>query len=465
MLIFEDHRGLCCWPKDRIASLTPAFPDRLRVVTEDGSLGYLPLAQPPSGPWVPLGTALVQPALLHANPPHWLDPAGFAFPHQPLPSAPPPAPPDPLWAVETTPDGFLHHTDHGSQLQDHLPSHLIQVSKTLHLAPRRLRRLQALENHALQVEFDQGQQRRLPPQGAETLLQALGLSDARHLEPYRHCLFRNFLREFPQDLTRAPAAFLQSAFRLPRQLIANVIWQVLESRRQGLDPPFGKDHRGFWYKPIYATLARAGMLRFRSDKQNYELLMNQILGQMVGEDRLFRYQELGFRDKHAAQREIGAHRPDLLLLIEKDSLAETGIQAARQHGLSWILTNGNSHLIAVEYLADALHQAHCQTVTVLVFGDFDPGGWVTGHSLVDHLQRYQIACRSGPHYLVRPHLFSPEEIELFSRPLDADDDRIDQWMLESGGINGQPQGIHADWLQPPERFFQALQDLLDQLPP
>lgn len=40
MIFFEDKDGLCCRPPNEIASVTPAFPDRLRIDCTDGCVGY-----------------------------------------------------------------------------------------------------------------------------------------------------------------------------------------------------------------------------------------------------------------------------------------------------------------------------------------------------------------------------------------------------------------------------------------
>ena len=40
MILFEDKQGLCCYPAQLIASITPTFPDRLRIVTADALVGY-----------------------------------------------------------------------------------------------------------------------------------------------------------------------------------------------------------------------------------------------------------------------------------------------------------------------------------------------------------------------------------------------------------------------------------------
>lgn len=91
---------------------------------------------------------------------------------------------------------------------------------------------------------------------------ALGLQDLYHLQPFLEPLFREGLRDWPGELATTPAERLRAEFGQgeARRLIANLLWQTVRYRQQGLDPDYGIEHRGYWYVPVVATLARAGML-------------------------------------------------------------------------------------------------------------------------------------------------------------------------------------------------------------
>ena len=242
----------------------------------------------------------------------------------------------------------------------------------------------------------------------------------------------------------------------------NILWQTLERVRQGLKP-YGTTHHGYFYVPLHATLERAGMLNEQFTKDMAEELYRRIVARMVRDDCLFAYRDLGFVDRFGHEREFGSRHPHIVLVIEKDSLAEGGIAAARQCGISWIVTGGVARITSVEFFCAALRLVYQGPVTVIDLGDFDPGGWLNGRVFVGHMERYDTPCASGPHYLIRPELYTQQEIEILSRPLSSKDGRVDDWLAESGGINGQPRGIHADWLQPPERILQALIALLEKL--
>ena len=63
MILFEDEHGLCCRPADLIASMVPAFPNRLRVVTAEGVVGYFYEFQD-----------LTEPGLCQVSSSQWLNP-------------------------------------------------------------------------------------------------------------------------------------------------------------------------------------------------------------------------------------------------------------------------------------------------------------------------------------------------------------------------------------------------------
>ena len=383
MILFEDKDGLCCRPKDQIGSFTPAFPNRLRVETLDGCLGYC------------------------------------------------------FSADDYTQTGLCHISDKES------------------FDPEHLRRIEFVGEN-LHLTLASGAKLTVTPKWVPSVRAFLGLD--QYL-PQPESLTRCFLREYPFEIARAAADLLRLHFTSARHLIANIIWQTLERIRQGL-PPYGETHHGYFYLPLHATLQRAEFINEQFTKTAAELLYERMLARMIRDDGLFTYRDLGFKDIFADQREIGTRRPDIVLVIEKDCLSDAGIAAARHFGISWIVTGGVARIVCVEFFCAALHLVYQGPVDVIDFGDFDPGGWLNGHTFVKHLSGYGTACPKGPQYLIRPEVFTQEELDLFSRPLSSKDGRVEEWLAESGGIAGQPRGIHADWLQPPDRVQAALEALL-----
>lgn len=419
MIFFEDDHGLACLPEELIASIVPAFPNRSRVVTAEGTVGYLPGQQ----------ECRVNGRFLQDG----LDTAGFA--HPPAESLPP-YQPEEFWGLERTAQSiFLHGAG------DPIPGtgqdlrHFCAYAPKWFFHPRCLRRIEK-DGRALILLLENGRRLRVTPAWTGKVLAFLGLPSLQLLP---ESLTRVFLREFPFEIASASKEVLQRHFRNAADLIANMIWQALEYRRLGSGIKYGETHRGFWYRPLLATLERAGLIPHRSHKTGAELLYNDLLTRMVGEDRLFCYRDLGFSDAFQRDREIGTRRPGVILLIEKEDLADTGMAAARHFGLTWMVTGGISRMVSAEFFVYALQAVFTGPVRVLVFGDFDPGGRLAGQSYVQHLRRFGTNCPAGPEYLITPDVFTSEELRLFSRPLSASDGRVDEFLAETGGIAGEPR--------------------------
>jgi hypothetical protein len=322
---------------------------------------------------------------------------------------------------------------------------LLQGGRDWWFHPRRLRRLKS-EGQALLLGMDEGTEVKVNANWATSVLQGLGvISDS--LLPA--AFTRIFLRDYPFDIVRAPMALLRQHFQTEASLIANLVWQQLLDHRLGIDKGYGNSIRGFWYTPIQATVER--WLGQESDTA--EQLYYRIVSRMVGDDRIFCYRDLGFVHENPHLREIGSRHPGVVLVIEKSEVAEGAKAAARHFGISWIVTGGVSRLFAAEFFSYSLREVHAGDARALIFGDFDPGGRVNGKTFVAHLSRFDVNCPAGPEFLIDPSVFTEEELELFSRPLSQDNNRVDEWLVETGGIHGQARGIHCDWLQPPERLL------------
>ena len=147
--------------------------------------------------------------------------------------------------------------------------------------------------------------------------------------------------------------------------------------------------------------------------------------------------------------------------MEKSNLARFSRQQAQRLGISLFVSGGVSGLMAAEFFAKDLRRVYTGPVFVIALVDWDPGGATTAHSLVAQLARYDYPPRANPAFLLRPELFTPQEIELFSRALHATDPReagrIANWVKTTGGIHGQARGIRADCLHPLERLLPQLE--------
>lgn len=467
VLLSEDPEGLRLWPKHQVAALSPAYPRRWRVVGADGSLSYRPEA-PPEGPWVRLGDSWVYPPLLRREGDRWIDPAGFDHGDGDLPVLSVPAD-DPRWALEQSEEhGPGWWTDQGfepvegSLEQAAAAACLVRTREATWVVLSRIRRL-VPDKGRVRLILDNGQQRVVSEKYLPELAAALGQDDFRHLHPYQAALFHLELREFPRELSSAPADYLRRHFAHPRPLIANFLWQALHYRQLGLDMGYGTTHDEFFYLPLSAALSRRGFMRQLDplSKAKAERYYEGIVAEMVGKERLFTFEQLGFEDSFEHRREIGALHPRVVLLVEKSGLAAGARTLARRYGISLVETGGVPNLIEVEYFLKALGGEG--PIVVVAYVDWDPGGYWAAHTLINQCLRYGVACAGGPHFLVRPEAFSAEELELYSRGLDEGDSRATNWVGATGGIGGQARGIHCEWLRPFARVEKAMAGVMGAL--
>lgn len=487
-LSLQDHLGLRFAPPFQVASLTPDPRGRWRAVLADGAVAYRP-GPPPPGPWVRLGHSLVLPGLLRKVRNRWLDPAGFDYPYQPLEPVlqPPPGPelpglpchPDAIVTLRGTDTETVWYTDLGlfpcqesaAQAAARHPE-LVLCKRGDYFHRRRLQRV-VRDQTRHKLVLDDGSFLLVSHKNHFEVANRLGLPHFYHLEPFCPALYRDHLREYPYELARALGPRLQADFSEQRQLIANLIWQALRYREEGRRTRYGKDYRAFWYTPVKTTLYRAGFLtradledRLPESTPSYHLLQT-ILAELVGDDRLFTFQELGFKDTQPHLRKIGKVRPEVIFVCEKISLSDTVDCVARRFGVSTVILGGQPSLQETEYFVKALRQRWSGPVILIACVDYDPYGWIIANSFASQLARYGVESPQGiTGYVVRPEFFSAEDLELFAIPVPANSPatqaKLDQWMRQTNGVNGQPLGLHANDLDP-ARMVAAFRDLFEGL--
>lgn len=466
MLVFEDDEGLVFWPEHEVAAVTPEG-SRWRVVTRTGSVGYR-TEGPTSGQWRALGNSWVRPEWLNEEAAGWRDPAGFLHPREVLQELPIP-PHDSLLGLEGREGGGCRwlYDDHCQdsplsveQAAGERPE-LVRIRSGLYLNRCRLRRWSGDG-----LWLDNGREFcALSKTGWRNLARRLQLPDPYHL-PFGEPLLRKWrLRAYPVELATAAAVQLRDWFDQPRQLIANLVWQTLQYSREGKRPEYGSTHRGYWYEPVFPTLFRAGFSqskRDRSPDSDLCVLYRRVLEEMVGDDRLLTYRELGFVDPGG--RQLGNRRPEVVILCEKESLSAYLELVYGEFGVTVLVSGGMTKLLDSEYLVEDLRKAGVARVVVLAYVDFDPEGWTMPEVLLNHVMRYGLQADLQIRYLVRPECFTEEELELYSMPCPAPNaaarTRLRHWVERSGGIAGKGWGIHANHLKPVERVMARVRELL-----
>ncbi|ODT61972.1 hypothetical protein ABS71_16405 [bacterium SCN 62-11] len=423
----ESYTGLVYVNPEDILSWSPTPPSRWRVELKDGRVFHHPGPVPPAPP-----------AATTTDPTLWL---------------------------ESRNEMGVWHLEDGSEVDTGIPyaatqhPSLAALTRTL---SANYQRIQSSSSDGLVL--DGGQSFALPRgTAAQRWLKIAGVPSFSAFGPDSRGLRFLEIRDVPYEIARAEAEKLRADFSGLLPLMANVLWQVGCGRYR-----YGDGFAGFFYRPMQATLYRAGYLTRRqlermSVKDRIYLRFCNLVTKMVKVYRLFDYDQLGFSDPFPENRILGERQPQRILLLEKgDRIAEWGRLLQQEFGMTLLQTQGNPSLLAVKYLREALKPL--SEVEIYFYGDFDQAGWDMPTTLRNHLRFYGCEC-TRIERLVLASVFTPEEQELYSRALlpttTEGKSRVARFVRESGGVQGQARGIHANWLQPYERLVQRWRELTE----
>lgn len=459
---------------EEIAAWSPTFFGRWRVVLADGQVLHHP-GPVPAGPWVRWGEHWVRPQLIVEG----KDPAGFELSDQPWPAA---VEVEPVVvrqggpALPCAPEDVLYldtcwHLADGRQLPTGLPAEqaaahhpgLIRLNRKTWVHHNRIR-----STRDVSIQLDGGVELPIvPSRHTRQLKELLGGLGLNRLGPDHHSLQMLGIRDFPFEIASASAALLRHHFSSAHHLICNILYQSYAMHLQSGVFPYGNTFGAYFYRPLQAVLYRAGYLRGQhSDagvRDRFYLLFTRTLHSLVYKHRLFTYRQFGFKDHFPEDRTVKTRQ---ILLVEKgDQLELFARQLQQEFGLSLLILKGTPSLLATEYFVEELKKRGIERVEVFFYGDFDYVGWDIGPAFVKQLKFYGVGC-TRMERLVLAECFTAEELRLHSVPLDMPTNtiasRVRLWLLESGGINGQPLGIHANWFGPYERVRARLAELLNR---
>lgn len=521
LLLLADHRGLVFLPRSAVAMASVEFAGRVQVVASDGTVAHRPgpLSALEGAPLVPAEGGLVNPAFSGQTlPGGWEVPGGVAGPG-PDPAPDPPLEGFPLRASEVLylrterPPAWV--TDRGEipcpgrgqgKRLARLHPDLRAAGRNFHVNPQRIRSLRKVPGaREYDLAFDEGTVLRLREKSALRLCAGLGLPSRYEVggeTDHQRLLRRLGVQRWPLALSMAPAAFLSAEFAGdPERLVANLLMQTVDARRQGRPTRDGDGHRPYWYFPAKTSMHRAGLLdEGAGDPGAFDLpaawstarafdfpaacstarafgfpaawsregpldaeaafaAMCFVMTAMV-ESGLIRYRDLGFRERRRQLRMMGKTHPHLVVFVEKESLIDHARALHRRFGVTVFVSGGLPSLIGAEFLCEDLLALGVREVVILSYCDHD----VVGHDLpvwfAAQLRRYQVATREIRR-LITPDLFTPEEIDRYAVPLRLDGPpqwraRVRKWLEVTGGINGKALALHANSLQPLERVVAAL---------
>lgn len=505
MLVLTSGDGLLFWPRSQVAMVRQEWHGRLEALFADGRLAHRPgpLSAVEGPPFVRLGPdTLVNPGLAaqRAGAVDLVD--GWSVPGElgELPPAPP-APRDPLLpGTRIRASSILYLaarrggapvwvTARGERQADsrrELPQLAAQhpdlrpAGYEYFVNPRRMRRLARQEGQPV-LEFDEGSTLRLTETALRSLLHALGLEDLDRVggETQEQLHLRRLrVRRWPQRLFLAPQEFLRRHFfGSPERLIADMVMQTFDDLGVGESVPDGQDHRAYFYLPVRPTLQRAGHMveapveimlprKFPADPLTEDEawgLMCRVMTDMV-KNRVVDYRSLGFRNRKPEYTLLGRTRPDVVVLVEKESLLDYARQLTEIEGVTSWISGGVPPLVGSEFLAQALQDAGVRTIIIVSYCDHDVVGYDMPGALSEQLDRFGVAT-SGIRRMITPDRFTPEEIRRLGVPIRTTGPpnyvaRVERWMRETGGTLGEPLALHANALQPFDRVLEALRAVL-----
>lgn len=232
--------------------------------------------------------------------------------------------------------------------------------------------------------------------------------------------------------------------------------------------------RGFWYQVIKSALSRTGLLNKKTSKnhgKDWAAVLSEELEGMVS-DHITTYEELkiidGSRQRSVATpinhtvaktQWVGAHYPWVIIFTEKDTIWPVLSSIAQLYGVSFISCGGQPAASCTEDIikqivrSDAFKQRNPEKINLVGITDYDPSGYNIFNAQKNQIIRFFPANELNTETIiieatrlgVYPFQIPPDDLDIksFSPPAGKE---LDEWVKETGGINGLPLGIELDSL-------------------
>ena len=167
-----------------------------------------------------------------------------------------------------------------------------------------------------------------------------------------------------------------------RRLAKNIIWQNWRWIKKGIQKPFKGNIRTFWYE-VKNALGGDEILAPDDVSIFYDSLR-----ELIEDRRMFRYKDFGFMDMKKIFHEVGAKRPDIVLVMEKGGQLAEARELAGEVGSSFICLGGEPSLLTLEYFSDDLRAAiGDRELSVFVMTDINPAGVSIRNSFLDGMTK------------------------------------------------------------------------------
>lgn len=223
----------------------------------------------------------------------------------------------------------------------------------------------------------------------------------------------------------------------------NIVWQARENIRRGKEDPIQGIIRTFWYTHIKPVFARTGSLNDAVDQSD---VLNRVLVDLVRERDIMRYKDFGFLNNNAGTVKIGSNW-HVMIIGEKHGKFAVLEKIAQEINCTVMTLGGQPSLLSMEYLVDDYKAKSIdirKSMYLIFVVDYDPAGWIIRDAVITDLKFYGIKNIKVID-IILPDILTTKELELAKYPLPESQKALnEQWLKESGGINGTLCGFESD---------------------
>jgi hypothetical protein len=274
------------------------------------------------------------------------------------------------------------------------------------------------------------------------------------------------VRQFEQDLRTMTAQQLKKEFSaassgriVVNELIRNVVYQAYSWIQKGKAPAIDGNLRSLyyqWVKPVLSKLVRE-LGKIKTDPYDE---MSNAMEYFIVDLKLFRYEDFGLVDERWENRFFSDGRnPNVLVFAEKNGFVKWLQEVSRRFGVHAIALGGSPSHLSTEYLVGQLRKKFKSFEPLVLFGvtDYDPSGADIAASFREQLERQGVKVASFSQ-LVEPKAFVSDEVVTFRFSVPGKyPARVQRWLKEGGGLEGQAFGLEADSL-PKQRLLERLDE-------
>lgn len=266
-------------------------------------------------------------------------------------------------------------------------------------------------------------------------------------------------------------------------LIRTFVWQFVTRVLAGQERPIRGNLRSVWYRELRLVLLRLGLIHPDDEPRDPEAspfaipVAGALAPRPRGTDRgkylldlleqgfqemflagFFRYADLEVYDARENFWSLGRSRGNILFFTEKEGLFWLCRRIQALFDVTILASRGSPIWITVDYLSRVLRRRGYSSLRVVALSDFDPWGYAMGGQVrskfADPVNGFRRVTLEN---LTRLELFTEERLQRAKRyllaghedPGDPVRTLVEEWVQLTGGIGGEPYGIHVDHAEPP----------------